>query len=153
MGNAGFISSTVPPSNPLLPFTQASSIQEFRTVHPPSSVQASFRSFQPNTLHPTPSIRSLQPGTFLPAGFHRDGVQWRGGGRDWVRCWMEGCGGSSRGGWMGGGWKVGRRGGGGGVEGGFSEPKTAVNRAKRNRVKTHPRNRNEPKRNAALLVA
>ena len=65
---------------------------------------------------------------------------WLAGWRVEEGWWMEG--------WMEGGLEW--------VEGWFSEPnrtarRTALNHANRNRVKTHPRNRNEPKRNAALL--
>ena len=97
----------------------------------------------------------------LDGGAGVDGVVGEGGLAGWRGCWwMEGV--AVAGGLDGGLRRAGLDGGGSGMDGGMgflnrTEPnrtarRTALNRANRNRVKTHPRNRNEPKRNAALLI-
>ena len=88
-----------------------------------------------------------------------------GGQAGWRGVWLDGGGGLDGGG-DGGSQKAGGLDGGGWWKAGLSgwrdgltkpEPnrtarRTAANRANRNRIKSHLKNRNEPKRNAALLL-
>ena len=121
-----------------------------------------------------PGAKPLPPFPLCSNGFLRSAShspEWRGwteGGAGW-----RGDGGSQKAGWRvgwrgaDGVWRAGgpdgRLDGGrlGSVDGGMGlttpEPKrtatrTAANRANRNRIKSHLKNRNEPKRNAALLM-